>query len=79
MIKTGDTMIEFTDMAGFEEVPMPNHINDVALDSKIYDNGVDEKDLTVEDEPISQEELEELILTNPQEYERLQIGGDISA
>jgi len=79
-LKYRDLEINFSDMAGFEEVDLSKISHSkVANDDNIYDNEVDEKDLTEHEEPMNLEDFEELAYTDPVEYERIQAGGEINA
>jgi len=67
-----DLEIGFSDMAGFEEV----NLKDIAKSNDIYDNEVSEEELVYSEEKLSQEDLNELAYTNPQEFERIQSSGE---
>jgi len=67
-------------MAGLEEVNISDILpRNVANSSKIVDNEHSDEGLEFEEPIISMDDLNELALTDPSEYERIQSGGEISA
>jgi len=66
-------------MAGLQEVSISDLARNVANGSEMVNNGIDEKDLVENEDSLSEEELEELKLTNPVLYEQVQLGGEVSA
>mgnify|MGYP001585434815 FL=1 len=69
--------IQFTDTAQFEEIDVSELVKpDLANNLKIVDNESSEEDLG---EHISMDDLNELALTDPVEYERIKSGGEVSA
>ena len=69
--------MQFSDMAGFEEVNLADLSSPkVAKHDNVYDNVVNEDELIEES---IESDMNDLMYENPAEFERLQSGGEANA